>query len=125
VVYYTESKLQGWRAVAVFEDGAERLIYLGRSTTQVRAGYAAAYAAVLDDDERARVRAVSLECWDGAPDAGRWVEKATLAIPARKPLALSPGKAAEGDPPGEPATVLPFRGPGEATGRALVPLPGQ
>src|SRR5260370_41317276 len=56
MVYRTESKLQGWRAVAVFADGTECLVYLGRSTTQVRAGYAAAYA------ERSEERRVGKEC---------------------------------------------------------------
>ena len=36
--YHTESKPQGWRALAVFEDGSEFLIFLGRSTRQVRDG---------------------------------------------------------------------------------------
>ena len=33
-VYQTEAKLQSWRALAIFEDGSECLIFLGRSTTQ-------------------------------------------------------------------------------------------
>ena len=35
--YQTEAKPQGWRAVAVFDDRTDRLLYLGRSSTQVRA----------------------------------------------------------------------------------------
>ena len=38
--YHTEAKPQGWRSLAVFADRSERLLYLARSTTQVRAGYA-------------------------------------------------------------------------------------
>src|SRR5438034_1355057 len=34
--YPTESKPQGWRALAVFDDRNDRLLYLGRSSTQVR-----------------------------------------------------------------------------------------
>ena len=34
--YQTEAKPQGWRAVAVFDDRTDRLLYLGRSSTQVR-----------------------------------------------------------------------------------------
>ena len=49
--YPTEARPQGWRALAVFEDHTEQLLYLGRSTTQVRAGYAAAYEEMLDEDE--------------------------------------------------------------------------
>ena len=86
MVYRTESKLQGWRAVAVFVDGREYLVYLGRSTTQVRANYAAAYAELLEDDEQRCVSEIALECWQGAADAGRWLRKSLLAIPSREPL---------------------------------------
>jgi len=82
--YQTEAKFQGWRALAVLEDRSERLIFVGRSTTQVRGGYAAAFAELLDDEERGQVRSISLQCWDGAPDKGRWVQKSTLSIPAAK-----------------------------------------
>ena len=37
--YHTESKPQGWRALATFDDRPDRLLYLGRSSTQVRAGF--------------------------------------------------------------------------------------
>jgi hypothetical protein len=84
MLYRSEAKLQGWRALAVFEDRSERLIYLGRSTSQVRAGYVAAYADVLDEDERRQVQGISLQCWEGAADQGRWVQKASLAVPPRK-----------------------------------------
>src|SRR5437868_2379102 len=53
--YHTESKPQGWRAVAVFDDRGDRLIFLGRSNTQVRAGFADAYFEVLDEEERNHV----------------------------------------------------------------------
>ena len=35
----TESKAQGWRAVAVFDDRPDALIFVGRSSTQVRQEY--------------------------------------------------------------------------------------
>jgi hypothetical protein len=82
VIYRTEAKFQGWRAVAIAEDRTEHLIYLGRSSTQVRAGYAAAYWDVLDDEERAQIRSISLQRWTGAPDQGRWIQQTTLTIPA-------------------------------------------
>ena len=69
--YHTESKPQGWRAVAVFDDRGDRLIFLGRSNTQVRAGFADAYFEVLDEEERNHVLSVSLQRWQGAPDSGR------------------------------------------------------
>jgi hypothetical protein len=81
MIYRTESKFQGWRALAVAEDRTEHLIYLGRSSTQVRAGYAAAYWEVLDEEERAKIRQISLQRWNGAPDEGRWVQQTTLSIP--------------------------------------------
>ena len=49
--YQTEAKPQGWRAVAVFDDRTDRLLYLGRSSTQVRANFTQAFFEVLDDEE--------------------------------------------------------------------------
>jgi hypothetical protein len=82
MIYRTEAKLQGWRAVAIAEDGREHLIFLGRSSTQVRAGYVTAFFEVLDAEERARIRQVSLQRWHGAPDEGRWMAQSTLTIPS-------------------------------------------
>lgn len=87
--YHTESKPQCWRAVAIFEDRPDLLIYLGRSSTQVRGGYVAAFMELLDDEERENVRGVRLERWHGAPDAGRWMPQTQLNIPALKQLAHS------------------------------------
>jgi hypothetical protein len=139
MVYRTESKLQGWRAVAVFADGTECLVYVGRSTTQVRAGYAAAYAELLDDEEHRSVREVALECWQGAADAGRWIRKSTLAVPSREPLAAaedgerpsgplfsSSGTAADGVlQSGEFSGVIPFHrtsGNTEKAGKRMLPV---
>ena len=79
--YPTEAKPQGWRAMAVFDDRGDRLIYLGRSSTQVRAGFVQAYFEVLDDEERDHVRSIALQRWHGAPDAGRWMHQTNLSIP--------------------------------------------
>jgi hypothetical protein len=87
--YQTEAKPQGWRAVAVFDDRPDCLIYLGRSSTQVRAGFASAYFELLDDEERDNVRAIRLERWHGAPDAGRWMQQTTLNIPTLAKVAQS------------------------------------
>ncbi len=87
--YHTEAKPQGWRAVAVFDDRGDRLLYLGRSSTQVRAGFAEAYFEVLDDEERDHVRSISLQRWHGAPDAGRWMHQANLNIPTPAKVARS------------------------------------
>ena len=80
--YQTEAKAQGWRAVAVFEDGCpDALILIGRSSTQVRTGYAESFQELLDEEERDRVSSVALQRWDGAPDAGRWKTQTTLKVP--------------------------------------------
>ena len=78
----TESKAQGWRAVAIFDDRADALIFVGRSSTQVRQEYAEAFTELLDDEEKEHVTAVQLQQWHGAPDAGRWLHKANLRVPA-------------------------------------------
>ena len=78
----TEAKAQGWRAVAVLDGEVEALLFVGRSSTQVRAGYAESVAELLDDEERERVTAIRLQQWQGAPDAGKWTEKSELRIPA-------------------------------------------
>ncbi|HET6572827.1 MAG TPA: hypothetical protein VFG68_04435 [Fimbriiglobus sp.] len=78
----TEAKAQGWRAVAVLDGEVEALLFVGRSSTQVRAGYAESFAELLDDEERDRVTAIRLQQWQGAPDAGKWTEKSELRIPA-------------------------------------------
>jgi hypothetical protein len=78
----TEAKAQGWRAVAVIEGRGEALLFVGRSSTQIRGGYAEAYNELLDDDERDAVTAIKLQQWQGAPDAGKWHDKAELRIPS-------------------------------------------
>ena len=87
--YQTEAKPQGWRAVAVFDDRGDRLLYVGRSSTQVRAGFTSAFFDVLDDEERDHVNAVSLQRWHGAPDAGRWIHQTNLTIPVPAKLLRS------------------------------------
>jgi len=87
--YQTEAKPQSWRAVAVFDDRPDRLIYLGRSSTQVRAGMPSAFFEVLDEEERDNVRGIRLERWHGAPDAGRWMQQTTLNVPCLAKLAQS------------------------------------
>ena len=87
--YHTEAKPQGWRAVAVFDDRTDRLLYLGRSSTQVRAQFAQAFQEVLDEEERDHVRSISLQRWQGAPDAGRWLHQTNLNVPMKAKLARS------------------------------------
>ena len=80
--YHTEAKPQSWRAVAIFDDGRyDQLLYLNRSSTQVRAGYRTAFFDVLDEEERSHVRAIALQHWQGAPDSGRWMHQTNLTLP--------------------------------------------
>jgi hypothetical protein len=78
----TESKAQGWRAIAVFDDRGDALIFVGRSSTQVRQEYAESFQEYLDDEEREHVTTIQLQQWSGAPDAGRWIHKSNLKVPA-------------------------------------------
>ncbi len=87
--YPTEAKPQGWRALAVFDDRGERLLYLGRSSKQVREGFALAFAEVLDDEEREHVQSIALQRWHGAPDAGRWIHQTYLNVPTTVKVARS------------------------------------
>ena len=86
--YQTESKAQGWRAVAVFDDGRpEALILIGRSSTQVRTGYVESFMELYDDEEREHVQSIALQRWSGAADAGRWQTQTTLKVPGTVRLA--------------------------------------
>jgi hypothetical protein len=87
--YQTEAKPQGWRAVAVFDDRPDRLLYLGRSSTQVRAGFIQAFLEILDEEEREHVQSISLQRWHGAPDSGRWLHQTNLALPQTVKIARS------------------------------------
>ena len=57
----TESKAQGWRAIAVFDDRGDALLVVGRSSTQVRQLYADSFLEILDDEEREHVTAIQTE----------------------------------------------------------------
>jgi hypothetical protein len=89
MLYQTEAKPQGWRAMAVFDDRTDRLLYLGRSSTQVRASFVTAFFEVLDEEERDHVRSISLQRWHGAADAGRWLHQTNLTVPVKAKLARS------------------------------------
>ena len=81
--HQTESKAQGWRAVAIFDDERpEALLFLGRSSTQIRQGYGAAFLELLDDEERDHVESISLQRWHGAADAGHWMHQNNLRLPS-------------------------------------------
>ena len=85
----SESKAQGWRAIAVLEDGTEALVMIGMSSAQIRAGYVSALEEMFEDepDGIGSVTDIRLEQWYGAPDAGRWTQKNTLRNPAKVKMA--------------------------------------
>jgi hypothetical protein len=85
----TESKAQNWRAVAVFDDRPDALLFVGRSSTQVRQGYVESYLELLDDEERGHVTNVQMQQWEGSPDAGRWRIMSDLKVPAPAKLKLA------------------------------------
>ncbi|MDW8244837.1 MAG: hypothetical protein RMJ88_16665 [Thermogemmata sp.] len=85
MMYQTESKAQGWRAMARFEDGREALLLIGRSSTAVRQGYVSSFNELLDDEEREQVVSISLQRWHGAPDAGCWEHQTNLKVPTSTP----------------------------------------
>jgi hypothetical protein len=87
--YQTEAKPQCWRAVAVFDDRPEALLYLNRSSPTVRAGYRSAFMELLDDEERGHVKSISMQRWQGAPDSGRWVHQSDLPVPMKEKVALA------------------------------------
>ena len=79
----TEEKAQNWRALAVMTDGTEALLFVGRSSKQIREEYVASFQELLDDDEQESVNAIQLQQWQGSPDAGRWLTKGELRSPAK------------------------------------------
>ena len=81
MIYQTESKAQGWRALAVFDDRADRLLLIGLSCQQIRAGLPEAFRDGLDEEERGLVTTVSMQRWHGAPDSGRWLHHSNLSVP--------------------------------------------
>ena len=80
--YHTEAKPQSWRAVAIFDDGRyDQLLYLHRSSQQIRSGYRQAFFDVLDEEERAHVKQIAMQHWEGAADSGRWNHHTYLNLP--------------------------------------------
>ncbi|MGL6076622.1 MAG: hypothetical protein ACRC8S_20905 [Fimbriiglobus sp.] len=84
MIVQVEEKAQNWRALAIYNDGTEGLLFLGRSSTQVRSGYEDSFSELLTEDERESVSRISLQQWQGAPDAGKWTDKGELRNPLTK-----------------------------------------
>ena len=65
----------GAAAWQFFDDRPDALIFVGRSSTQVRHEYIEAFMELFDEEEREHVTTIQLQQWSGAPDAGRWILK--------------------------------------------------
>lgn len=77
----TESKFSNWRVIAISQNGKEHLIFTGQSYTHVTEAFPEAYEDILDADEKATIKAVTVQRWNGSADRGSWVNKKSLAIP--------------------------------------------
>jgi hypothetical protein len=80
----TESKMQGWRAVAVAKDGSEHLIFVGMSFEQVKKNYSTAFFALLTEEEQNNIKLIQMQRWNGVPDSGKWVAQDALRMPVAK-----------------------------------------
>ncbi len=83
----TESKAQGWRAIAILEGRGECLLFVGRSSKNVRDEYVDSFNELLEADEKELVTSIQLQQWQGTPDAGRWQFKNELRVPQSAKLA--------------------------------------
>ena len=83
MIIQTESKAQGWRALAKFEDGREALLLLALSSQQIRAGYLECFRDLLDEEEQDQIVSISMQRWHGAPDAGCWEHQSELKHPSK------------------------------------------
>lgn len=87
MLYQSEARPQNWRAVAIFNDRPEQLLFLGLSCQQVRTGLAASFFETFDEEERAQITSIALQRWTGTPDSGKWLQTGTVSIPEARMLA--------------------------------------
>jgi len=84
-----EAKPQRWRALAIYSDGRECLLYVGPNFAQVNDHYDEPYFELLDDEERKLVSRIYLQKWIGAADSGSWQTQRNLPIPATSILPIA------------------------------------
>lgn len=75
-----------WRAVAVFDDRPDQLVYMGESSGSVRVAIPHAFEEVLDDEERLHCIAISLQGWHGNLHLGKWYHHSDLTVPGKSKL---------------------------------------
>jgi hypothetical protein len=68
-----ESRMQGWRALAVAHNGAQHLLYVGMSFEQVKKNYQNSFSNLLTDEEQLTIFQIQIQRWSGVPDSGKWV----------------------------------------------------
>lgn len=78
-----ERSFQNWRALAVGRSGAQRLLSLGGSYTQIRDVCKTAFADVLTTAERTDTVRIELQQWTGAADCGSWSTRSSIVAPTR------------------------------------------
>ena len=88
MLYQSEVRPRSWRAIAVFDDLEERLLFVGRSRREIQANYSHAFCEILDEEERGHVRSIFLQRWQSTSTSGRWFNQAELDLPE---LDLPPG----------------------------------
>lgn len=71
-----------WRALALLAPNGDRLLCVGDSSSQVTTAYAQAYGEVLSDEDRPKVKCISLQRWTGTERSGHWVHTSFLELPA-------------------------------------------
>lgn len=76
-----EAKPLIWRAIAVFKDGREGLVYLGRSSMSVKENYVDSWKYLYDNDDKEELVCIIIQKWFGAADCGSWKQQGKLHNP--------------------------------------------
>ena len=69
----SESRMQGWRALAVAHNGDQHLLYVGMSFEQVKKNYQNSFSNHLTDEEQLTIFQIQIQRWSGVPDSGKWI----------------------------------------------------
>ena len=70
-----------WRALALLAPSGDRLLCVGDTSNQVTTAYEMAYGEVLSDEDRPKVKCISLQRWSGTERAGQWIHSSFLELP--------------------------------------------
>lgn len=75
------STISAWRALALLAPSGDRLLCVGDTSNHVVGSYGEAFEEVLCDEDRGRVKCISLQRWAGTNRAGQWVHESFLQLP--------------------------------------------